>query len=116
MAEQPPVVGKLPSVEDQSMDLNRIEPASSTLQEGQADISSLSIDVQESEEWKLKHRMLREGIEEPLNQESLRRRSGYCVEWKANQISAYYEKQCELLDGLQVRFGSGIFGLEGVCR
>ena len=54
-----------------------------------------------SEDWKLKHQSMRGGIADPSSEGTLRRRSGYCVEWKPNKISAYYEKQCELLDGLQ---------------
>ena len=54
-----------------------------------------------SEDWKLKHQSLRGGIVDPMSEGSLRRRNGYCVEWKPNKVSAYYDKQCELLDGFK---------------
>ena len=56
----------------------------------------------DSEEWKLKHRSLREGIQDPGERGGSG--SGHCSECKPDQVSAYYEKQFELLDGLQVHY------------
>jgi hypothetical protein len=53
--------------------------------------------------WRLEHDYLREGIKEPQDQGPVMRRVGNCTEWKRqhNKVSAYYEKQSELLDGLK---------------
>ena len=96
-------VDSIPTIEDQILDSTRIEPESSTLNNG---LSSLSIETDETEEWKLKPAQLLRGGIVGESQESLRRRSGFCTEWKANQVSAYYEKQSEFLDGLQVCLGN----------